>query len=90
MGVALNSGIGTCGFAPTSLFGIVTVTMACQAQYLFYSLTLLTAALIANLALLFCRRMDVPGTEHRHRPSKLCNRAGSKELHLHDSPRIKS
>ena len=37
-----------------------------------------------------CRGMDVPGPEHRHRPSRLCNRAGGGRLHAHDSPHIKS
>jgi di/tricarboxylate transporter len=52
MGVAINSGMSAGGFAPTSLFGIVTVTTARQAGIDLNPLTLLAAAVIANLALL--------------------------------------
>ncbi len=52
MGVALNSGMSTGGFAPTSLFGIVTVSTARQAGIDLNPLTLLGTSLVANLALL--------------------------------------
>lgn len=52
MAVALNSGMSTGGFAPTSLFGIVTTNTARQAGIDLNPLTLLAAAMVANLALL--------------------------------------
>jgi di/tricarboxylate transporter len=52
MAVALNSGMSTGGFAPTSLFGIVTASTARQAGIDLNPLTLLAAAMVANLALL--------------------------------------
>src|SRR5687768_5443461 len=61
MGVALNSGMSTGGFAPTSLFGIVTVTTARQAGIDLNPLTLLAAALISNLALLILAAWMFPG-----------------------------
>ena len=61
MGVALNSGMSTGGFAPTSLFGIVTVTTARQAGIDLHPLTLLAAALISNLALLLVAAWMFPG-----------------------------
>lgn len=61
MGVALNSGMSTGGFAPTSLFGIVTVTTARQAGIDLNPLTLLAAALISNLALLIVAAWMFPG-----------------------------
>ena len=61
MGVALNSGMSTGGFAPTSLFGIVTVTTARQAGIDLNPLTLLAAALISNLALLVLAAWMFPG-----------------------------
>ena len=61
MGVALNSGMSTGGFAPTSLFGIVTVTTARQAGIDLNPLTLLSAALISNLALLVVAAWMFPG-----------------------------
>ena len=61
MGVALNSGMSTGGFAPTSLFGIVTVTTARQAGIDLNPLTLLASALIANLALLVIAAWMFPG-----------------------------
>jgi di/tricarboxylate transporter len=61
MGVALNSGMSTGGFAPTSLFGIVTVTTARQAGIDLNPLTLLAAALISNLALLVVAAWMFPG-----------------------------
>jgi hypothetical protein len=63
MGVALNSGMSTGGFAPTSLFGIVTVTTARQAGIDLSPLTLLAAAAVANLALLFVAAWMFPGPE---------------------------
>jgi di/tricarboxylate transporter len=61
MGVALNSGMSTGGFAPTSLFGIVTVTTARQAGIDLNPLTLLAAAAVANLALLAVAAWMFPG-----------------------------
>ena len=61
MGVALNSGMSTGGFAPTSLFGIVTVTTARQAGIDLNPFTLLAAALISNLALLLVAAWMFPG-----------------------------
>jgi len=61
MGVALNSGMSTGGFAPTSLFGIVTVTTARQAGIDLNPLALLAAAAIANLALLLVAAWMFPG-----------------------------
>lgn len=61
MGVALNSGMSTGGFAPTSLFGIVTVTTARQAGIDLNPLTLLAAAFISNLALLVLAAWMFPG-----------------------------
>src|SRR5215203_70706 len=61
MGVALNSGMSTGGFAPTSLFGIVTVTTARQAGIDLHPITLLGAALISNLALLVVAAWMFPG-----------------------------
>src|SRR5687767_13205289 len=61
MGIALNSGMSTGGFAPTSLFGIVTVTTARQAGIDLHPITLLGAALISNLTLLFVAAWMFPG-----------------------------
>ncbi len=61
MGVALNSGMSTGGFAPTSLFGIVTVTTALQAGIDLNPLTLLAAAMISNVALLAAAIWLFPG-----------------------------
>ena len=52
MAVALNSGMSTGGFAPTSLFGIVTASTARQAGIDLNPLVLLAAAMVANVALL--------------------------------------
>ena len=52
MAVALNSGMSTGGFAPTSLFGIVTASTARQAGIDLNPFALLAAAMIANVALL--------------------------------------
>jgi di/tricarboxylate transporter len=62
MGVALNSGMSTGGFAPTSLFGIVTVATARQVGIDLNPLTLLGAALISNLALLVAASWMFPGS----------------------------
>jgi di/tricarboxylate transporter len=61
MGVALNSGMSTGGFAPTSLFGIVTVSTARQAGIDLNPLTLLGAAAVSNLALLLVAARMFPG-----------------------------
>ena len=61
MGVALNSGMSTGGFAPTSLFGIVTASTARQAGIDLNPLTLLAAAMVANLALLVAATWLFPG-----------------------------
>lgn len=61
MGVALNSGMSTGGFAPTSLFGIVTVTTARQAGIDLNPLTLLASAMISNVALLAAATWLFPG-----------------------------
>ena len=63
MGVALNSGMSTGGFAPTSLFGIVTVTTARQAGIDLSPLTLLAAAAVSNLALLLVAAWMFPGPD---------------------------
>jgi di/tricarboxylate transporter len=63
MGIALNSGMSTGGFAPTSLFGIVTVTTARQAGIDLNPLTLLGAAFVANLTLLFIAAWMFPGAK---------------------------
>ena len=71
MGVALNSGMSTGGFAPTSLFGIVTVTTARQAGIDLHPITLLAAAFISNLALLLVAAWMFPGpgiAAARHSP----------------------
>ena len=54
MGIALNSGMSTGGFAPSSLFGMVTLTAARDVTppIPLNPFTLLGAAAIANLALL--------------------------------------
>src|SRR5688572_9337607 len=52
MAVAVNSGMSTGGFAPTSLFGIVTISTARRAGIDLNPLTLLAAAAVANVALL--------------------------------------
>jgi di/tricarboxylate transporter len=61
MAVALNSGMSTGGFAPTSLFGIVTASTARQAGIDLNPLALLAAALVANLALLVAATWLFPG-----------------------------
>jgi di/tricarboxylate transporter len=62
MAVALNSGMSTGGFAPTSLFGIVTVSTARQAGVDLNPLTLLGAAMVSNLALLIAASWIFPGS----------------------------
>ena len=62
MGVALNSGMSTGGFAPTSLFGIVTVSTAEKVGIDLNPLTLLAAAAVSNLALLVLAAWMFPGT----------------------------
>lgn len=52
MAVAINGGISAGGLAPTSLFGIVTNGTARQAGIDLNPLTLLAAAMVANLALI--------------------------------------
>jgi di/tricarboxylate transporter len=52
MAVAVNSGMSTGGFEPTSLFGIVTFSTARQAGIDLNPLALLAAAMVANVALL--------------------------------------
>jgi di/tricarboxylate transporter len=52
MAVAVNSGMSTGGFAPTSLFGIVTITISRKVGIDLNPLTLLGAAFVANVALL--------------------------------------
>ena len=52
MAVAINGGISAGGLAPTSLFGIVTNGTARQAGIGLNPLTLLAAAIVANLALI--------------------------------------
>jgi di/tricarboxylate transporter len=62
MAVALNSGMSTGGFAPTSLFGIVTVSTARQAGIDLNPLTLLGAAMVSNLALLVAATWIFPSS----------------------------
>jgi di/tricarboxylate transporter len=52
MAVAINSGMSTGGFAPTSLFGIVTNNTAREAGIALNPLVLLAAAMVSNLLLL--------------------------------------
>ncbi len=62
MAVAVNSGMSTGGFAPTSLFGIVTVSTSRQAGIDLNPLTLLAAAMAANLLLLVAAEWMFPHT----------------------------
>jgi len=62
MAVAINSGISTGGLAPTSLFGIVTNSTARQAGIDLNPLTLLAAAIVANVALLAAATWLFPGS----------------------------
>jgi di/tricarboxylate transporter len=52
MGVAINSGISAGGYAPTSLFGIVSYRVAREAGIELSPYTLLGIAILANLVLL--------------------------------------
>jgi len=62
MAVAINGGISAGGLAPTSLFGIVTNGTARQAGIGLNPLTLLAAAMVANLALIAAARWLFPGS----------------------------
>src|SRR6185436_10661505 len=62
MAVAINAGISAGGLAPTSLFGIVTNSMARQAGIDLNPLTLLAAAMVANLALIAAATWLFPGS----------------------------
>jgi di/tricarboxylate transporter len=63
MAIALNSGMSTGGFAPTSLFGIVTASTARQAGIDLNPLTLLGAAAVANFALLVAATWIFPSSK---------------------------
>lgn len=60
MAVALNSGMSTGGFAPTSLFGIVTVSTAANAGIELNPLLLLGIAALANVLLLVAANFIFP------------------------------
>ncbi len=60
MAVALNSGMSTGGFAPTSLFGIVTVSTAAEAGIALNPLTLLAISALANFILLVAATFIFP------------------------------
>ena len=62
MAVAINAGISAGGLAPTSLFGIVTNSTARQAGIDFNPLTLLAAAIVANVALIAAATWLFPGS----------------------------
>ena len=62
MAVAINGGISAGGLAPTSLFGIVTNSTARQAGIGLNPLTLLAAAMVANLALIAAATWLFPGS----------------------------
>jgi di/tricarboxylate transporter len=62
MAVAINAGISAGGLAPTSLFGIVTNGTARQAGIDLNPLTLLAAAIIANVALIAAATWLFPGS----------------------------
>ena len=62
MAVAINGGISAGGLAPTSLFGIVTNSTARQAGIDLNPLTLLAAAIVANLALIAAATWLFPGS----------------------------
>lgn len=63
MAVALNSGMSTGGFAPTSLFGIVTVSTAAEAGIELNPLTLLGIAALSNLILLIAATFIFPSSK---------------------------
>jgi hypothetical protein len=62
MAVAINAGISAGGLAPTSLFGIVTNSTARQAGIDLNPLTLLAAAIVANVALIAAATWLFPGS----------------------------
>jgi di/tricarboxylate transporter len=62
MAVAINGGISAGGLAPTSLFGIVTNGTARQAGIDLNPLTLLVAAIVANVALIAAATWLFPGS----------------------------
>jgi di/tricarboxylate transporter len=62
MAVAINAGISAGGLAPTSLFGIITNSTARQAGIDFNPLTLLAAAIVANVALIAAATWLFPGS----------------------------
>ena len=62
MAVAINGGISAGGLAPTSLFGIVTNSTARQAGIDLNPLTLLAAAIVANVALIAAATWLFPGS----------------------------
>jgi di/tricarboxylate transporter len=63
MAVALNSGMSTGGFAPTSLFGIVTVSTAAKAGIALNPLVLLGIAALASLILLIAATFMFPSSK---------------------------
>jgi di/tricarboxylate transporter len=62
MAVAINAGISAGGLAPTSLFGIVTNSTARRAGIDLNPLTLLGAAIVANLASIAAATWLFPGS----------------------------
>ena len=65
MAIAINSGISAGGFAPTSLFGIVTYRIAREAGIDLSPFTLLAVAVIANLTLLIAALRMFGKADHR-------------------------
>ena len=63
MAIALNSGMSTGGFAPTSLFGIVTVSTAAKAGIALNPLVLLGIAALASLILLIAATFIFPSSK---------------------------
>ena len=63
MAIALNSGMSTGGFAPTSLFGIVTVSAAAKAGIALNPLVLLGIAALASLILLIAATFIFPSSK---------------------------
>ena len=63
MAIALNSGMSTGGFAPTSLFGIVTVSTAHKAGIELNPLVLLGIAALASLILLIAATFIFPSSK---------------------------
>lgn len=68
MAVAINAGISAGGLAPTSLFGIVTNSTARQAGIDLNPLTLLAAAMVANVALMAAATWLFPGSSLAQTP----------------------